>query len=563
MEKLLRLSSDQCVLLAVHYATGAKISTLQLLRTVRSDTLTTELTLRILVSYLPENLEPVNYVDFIASLITKRESQQLTEKEALSNEAVAIDVKPADELTPSQARKSVKKLHLLPLQQQCLADEDGSTDLVTRFIIQRVHRIEAETGLLDLVPELVIPFIERSDYLRTWFVSTVLPLLRLSYEFYPSSISRHDVDQGDTPSVQALEDMSEEQAVDVLLSRALLDQSSFEELEQGYNIRRDLRCLVGPWVYGENQRKRRKLRKSRKKSSPTVNSETPILSVEDESKESPDPAKRSDWIYAFKWLVHLSKINLSAISYLVQNWDGPADVDLGGYVPKRGIFEEKKLSYINQEYAKTALACIFMASNGSEDTITAAHGLLTRVASSIGYDPVPDLSTSTKILPRATNESLSELGITASALESEVLVKQESPLTVVDQKMFCLLICLIFSAHICGSLNYVRAIRDITAILFFATEEEQVAILQQILQGLVTGRQRTADEWDEIRGQIIWLWSWDNLDYTNGQNHGRGVLGKLSKNKVGTEVLKALLITSCKLVFNLRSKLAFIVILFL
>ena len=560
MEKLLRLSSDQCVLLAVHYATGAKISTLQVLRSVRPDVLTTELTLRILVSYLPENLEPINYVNFIASLTTEKDSQHLTEKDALTDEAVTIDVKPVDELTPSQARKSLKKLHLLPLQQQCLADEDGSADLVTRFIIQRVHRIEVETGLLDLVPELVVPFIDRSDYLRTWFVSTVLPLLRLNYEFYPSPISRQRTDQSDTPSVKALEDMGEEQAVDVLLSRALLDQSSFEELEQGYNIRRDLRCLVGPWVYGENQRKRRKVRESRKKSS-ISNNETTRQSV-DEIKGSPDLAKRSDWIYAFKWLVHLSKINLSAISCLVQNWDGPVDVDLGGYVPNQGIIE-KKLSYINQEYAKTTLACIFMASNGSEGNIIAAHSLLTRVASFVEYDPVPSLSTSVRALPRVANMLLPEISITASALDSEVLVNLESPLTVVDQKTFFLSMNFIFSAHLCGSLNYVRAIRDITAIYFFAKEEEQMAILQQILQGLVTGRQRTSDEWDEIRGQIIWLWSWDDMRYTDGQHCGRGVLGKLPKKKVGTEILKALLVTSCKFEFDLKSKLAFVITLFL
>lgn len=549
MEKLLHLSSDQCILLAVHYATSAKISTLQLLRSLRRDVLTIELILRILVSYLPENLEPANYVDFIASLTPERDSQQIAEKDALNDEAVAVDVKPVDELSPSQARKSVKKLHLLPLQQQCLADGDDSADLVTRFIIQRVHRIEAETGLLDLVPELVVPFIDRSDYLRTWFVSTVLPLLRLNYELYPGSFSRHNTDQDDTPSVEALEGMAEEQAVDALLSHALLDQSSFEELEQGNNIHRDLRCLVGPWVYGENQRKRRKLKMSREKSSSIVENKTTTLSVEDESKESPDHAEKSDWIYAFKWLVHLSKINLSAISYLVQNWDGPVDVDLGGYVPNHGIFE-KKLSYINQKYAKTALACIFIARDGSEDTIAAAHSLLTRIASLIKYGPVPNLSTNVRSLPRAANDPLEEFSITASALDSDVLVNLKSPLTIWDQDVFSLTINFIFSAYVCGFLKYARATRDITAIYFCAKEAEQMTILQEILQGLITGKQRTAEEWDEIRGQIIWLWSWDNMKYKDGQHYGQGVLGKLSMKTVGTEILKALLATTCKFDFN-------------
>ena len=548
----MNLSSDKCILLAVYNTTAAKISTLQTLRISRPDVLTVELTLRVLVSYLPENLEPINYVPFIASLLTEARLQQSAEKNEHNGEAVAIDFKAVENLTPNQARKSVKKLHLLPLQQQCLAKEDGAMDLITRFIIQRVHRIEAETGLLDLVPELVIPFIDRSDYLRTWFVSTILPLLRLNYEYYPEITSHQGTDQNNMPTVEVLENLGEEQAVDLLLSRALLGQSGFEDSEQGRNIRRDLRCLVGPWVYGENQRKRRKMRSSRKESSSILRNEITSASIMDESEESSKSIRKSDWIYAFKWLVHLSRINLSAISYLVHNWDGPADVDFGGYLSNTTYLEEEKLGFLKEKYAETALACVFMASSGSEETIAAAHGLLTQVAKLLNYDPIPDLSRSVNRLPRALDKFLSDSTVTTLALQSEVLVNLESPLAVVDQNILSLIVSLVFSAYICSSLNFIRAVRDITAIYFFAKEEDQMAILQQMLQSLVTGRQRNVNEWDDIRGQIIWLWSWDNVRYADGQYYGQGIFGKLSKKIVGTEILKALLTTCCKLVFQLK-----------
>ena len=546
MDKLSNLSADQCILLAICYTAAAQISTLQSLKTCRPDVLTVELTLRILVSYLPENLEPNNYVGFIAFLSDEAHLQRTKDKNVQDDEALAVESKPVERLTPNQARKAVKKLHLLPLEQQCLAKEDGSLDLITRFIIQRVHRIESETGLLDLVPELVIPFLDRSDYLRTWFVSTVLPLLRLSYEFYPDTTSHQNTDQNDLPTVSALEHLDGERAVDLLLSRALSGQPGFEDTEHGHNIRRDLRCLVGPWVYGENQRKRRKINSSREQSYSIIKNEATSALVTDKREEDSESITKSDWIYAFKWLIHLSKINLPATSYLVQNWEGPLDVDFGGYVSDLTYREEDKLGFVKTKYAETALACIFMASSGSEDTIAAAHGLLAGVAKLLNYDPVPALSWSFQ-LPPATDKFLSNFKFTTSALQTEMLVSLESPLVVVNQDSFTLAVNLVFSTHICRLMNFVRAVRDITAIYLFAKESDQITILQQIFQGLITGKQRSADEWDEIRGQIIWLWCWDNVTYTDGQYYGQGILGKVFKRLVGTEILKALLTTCCKL----------------
>jgi hypothetical protein len=170
-------TSAKALLLAVQLATKADIPTL---RTVVSrHRIRVELVLRILLSYLPESLDASEYVPFLKDLISENILDINDSKSAAENSTAALD-----ELSEEEARRKVKKLHLLPL---AYTDAPADAPPIVLFLIHRALRVDESTGLLSQIPELVTPFLHHSPYLRAWTISSVLPLLRMNYEYYPEN----------------------------------------------------------------------------------------------------------------------------------------------------------------------------------------------------------------------------------------------------------------------------------------------------------------------------------------------------------------------------------------
>ena len=560
LKKFADLTSEQCILIAVQLASTTKLNNLRKVITIRPDIFNTEFTLRILLSYLPENLEPTQYVKLIASLATQDALKRYTDdNQDIVQELLNTEAKTVAELSPKQARKRVKRLYIIPLEQQrSIEVANGSEDLITRFLIQRVHRIEAETGLLDLVPGLIVPFIDRSEYLKTWFISSVLPLLRLNYEYYPLSSVQTTVAEDASPTTAGFENMGEAQAVDLLLSRSLSEESGSREIKEGNLIGRDLRCLVGPWVYGEGQRKRRKIWRSHTRPTSNIKHELAVQDAEEGSDQFTQREKRSDWNYAFKWLIMLAKTDLPAVFEAVREWNGPEDVDLGEYAASKLYTQKNKLQLLRQKYIEVSLASICMATSTSKDTVACAHGLLMRVTTMLDYDPVPGLSADIRNLPSAQGENVEELVISPVDLQAETLLAMESSLNVAKKHVITFLVNIIFSANIFTLLNHAMSIRGAVALHSFAAEKEQLSVLQQVLQSLAQGKQRTADEWDDVRAYVTWLWSWNSIKYGREQYHGGGVLGKISREELGIQILKILLSVSCKFTVYCRYGVDFV-----
>jgi hypothetical protein len=176
LQKLQKLSEAHVVLLAIEYATEANMAALSALTALRDSDLPLELVLSILLTYLPEGADPSAYISYLNKVATDARSPG-------DNPSASLDTSTVDTLSNSQAKRRRRSLELLPLAHALYAAEPAC-DALTHFLIHRAHRIDAQTGLLDLVPQLVAPFLAHSEYLRTWFIATVLPLLRLSYEYY-------------------------------------------------------------------------------------------------------------------------------------------------------------------------------------------------------------------------------------------------------------------------------------------------------------------------------------------------------------------------------------------
>ena len=235
LQKLSRLSGPHCVLLAVHYATHANVPALQALTALRDGDLPLELSLSILLHYLPEEHDPAAYYDYLAGLATGSPAPG-------DSPADVLDVAPVEQLSDARAKKRRHTLALPPVIHPLYAAA-SDIDLFTHFLIHRSHRIDTQTGLLDLVPRLVVPFLDHSEYLRTWFISTALPLLRLSYEYYP---------QLPAPTLDEFAALTGQRAIHLQLSNVL--NASGDNI---HNVARDLKGVVAPWLCGAHDRKQR------------------------------------------------------------------------------------------------------------------------------------------------------------------------------------------------------------------------------------------------------------------------------------------------------------------
>lgn len=180
MAVLAGLSGAHAILLASHLCACGQVAALPRLQAQFPGYLPLERVLRLLLTFLPESIEPHYYTPMVQELVDASSSfSALSEGD--------IDLSSVKDLSEAAARKRVRKLRLLPLKYRD-DDSDDTTDPLAQFLIHRAHRIDAETSLQPFILELILPFYERSPVLRTWLISTLIPLLRLNYEYYPTKM---------------------------------------------------------------------------------------------------------------------------------------------------------------------------------------------------------------------------------------------------------------------------------------------------------------------------------------------------------------------------------------
>ena len=347
LQTLQKLSGPHSVLLAVQYASASNITALRALTTLRDADLPLELVLSILLTFLPEEADPSSYLEYLHELASNSRTPG-------EDPAAALDISSVEELSHSRAKKRRRALELLPVVYPLYAAET-ELDLLTHFLIHRAHRIDSQTGLLDVIPRLIVPFLGHSEYLRTWFISTTLPLLRLSYEYYPQTA---------TLSLDEFAQLKGKRAIDYQLSN--VRHASGVDTR---NVARDLKGVIAPWMCGSTDRKRRKLTSEGRRASIT----------RDQTQES------DDWDCLFQWLLHTSKDHLALVTTAITGWDGPEDMDLGGYEEGRDYVNDQQQRQLEMRYAQTALACLYLVHKSDIDSLRTAHSLLVRVCDLLSY----------------------------------------------------------------------------------------------------------------------------------------------------------------------------------
>ncbi|KAF9741699.1 hypothetical protein PMIN02_000634 [Paraphaeosphaeria minitans] len=504
LQELENLSAPHCVLLAVHYANESNLAALRALTALRDTDFDVELAFRILLTHLPESVPPVEYIGYLDELASDNRTPG-------DDPAAALDIAPVEELTKSDARKKRRKLELLPLVHP-LYKSETDLDLLTHFLIHRAHRIDAQTGLPSAIPELVAPFIGHSEYLRTWLISTALPLLRLMYEYYPESPA---------PSLDDFARLTGRRAIDLQLANLRRVNAGTRE---GGHAARDLRGVVGPWICGATERKRRKLSPDDRSASIT---ETPA--------QEPD-----DWEALFGWLVDTSKADFALVSSAITEWDGPEDLDLGGFEEGRDYVDDDSQRKLERRYAQTALACLYLLDSNHTDTLQTAHGLLSRISDLLGLEPPPDLTVTVEALPSCTADMPILQDLKASNLLEENITRTDNPLTEAKQDAVHLVELLIFSTFVLSSLQQPFSLRHVSRMFLRNDQSEQTSLLHKIVHTLSTSTKLDGEQWRSNRSRLLWLWNWGSNQAGNDR-HAQGILGHIDSNTIETEILKGLL----------------------
>src|SRR5947207_5238178 len=168
------LSAAHVVLLATQLCSDASIDAFRALRSHYSEVFSAEVFYRIILTFLPEETDPAIYVPVLRDLLNGN-----------GNFSTDFDISSVLALSESSAQAQVQKLHfqrILPSDSRSNAERD----LLSNFLVQRAHQIDASTNDLLAILQLLEPFVDdHSESLRKWLISILLPLLRKDYEYYP------------------------------------------------------------------------------------------------------------------------------------------------------------------------------------------------------------------------------------------------------------------------------------------------------------------------------------------------------------------------------------------
>ncbi|TDZ28725.1 Protein transport protein sec39 [Colletotrichum spinosum] len=489
------LPPPKLVLLAVHLAINADIDNLASLTSRYPTVLRKDLVLRILLMYLPETVNSSDYVLFI---------EELSTGEIADRQAGDIDCTIVESLSDEDAIKRVRKLRLSPLAWD-YAPFDTDGDPITLFLLRRAHRVDEEAGLLTQVPDLLRPFLQYAPDIRAWTVSTVLPLIRRNYDYYPTD--------GAPCTLAEFQSLPDVTAVSALLSQTGRRPGDY------HLIGRDLRGLLMPWLHSN----------ARWRQGTTGSHDEPPV-------EGP---YCQGWERALEWLLAQSGSNWRAAVAAVEQWGGAVDVDLGAY--DAVWLSEEQQQYLDRRYARAVLACAYLVPEATEEALEGAHQMLRKVIDLLGKDDTLSLRKAASSLPAISGLDGGDImSPRNTAFMRDDLLRQSNPLTTPSTKSTHLLHGLISSAFILTSHGLPCSVKKAGDLAFVQDEQEQKTEAIKLVHAISEQAPRHEDKfWIEARCQLLWLRSWGQDSSSDAPLVG--IFAKVKAEVIETEVLKSLL----------------------
>jgi len=504
------LTAPKVVLVAAQLAAKGNIDGLATLAAHHGTVLRKQLLLRILLTYLPGNLRTADYL----SLVREIEAGEYTQLQPGD-----VDCSAVEHLSDEAATKRVRKLRLrqLILSETLLADgQEEDDDPLTSFLIQRAYSVDDGAGLLSELPELILPFLDHSRYLQTWMISTLLPFYRRNIDYYPDSPMSY--------SLSAFEQLPDRFAVIQLLSET---GRSDHDLS---TVGRDLRGLIGPWLHNERRWPRRKNPQDQTGGGTRDKNQTTVHMC-------------PGFEQVLQWLTTQAATSWKVAVNAVEQWDGPGDADLGGY--GNSWLEDTEQEYLEERYARAALASAYLIPEASTDAITGAYNITSKIMSLMDLDQAPPLQTAAAVLAPVPSLGSREIlsAKNATYLRNDML-DESNTLTTPHAEATRLLSALALSAFLLTKGGNPCTIRRAGELILLRDERDQKAEFAKLIHAISHNSPKNDDKyWIRARNEILWLRDWgaeeDGVSSPSQQCHG--VFGQVRKDFLETELLKALL----------------------
>lgn len=488
------LSAAKILLLAVNFAAHSNIDNLGLLAHQYSHVLTQRLLLRILLSYLPETINPTEYIPLLQYIsIDKR-------IDFVSLEQGGIDYTSIEQLTDEGAEKKVRKLHLRQLH-----NIDGSTpkddDDIISFLKQRVYRIDSQTGLLSFIPTLLAPFVNRSDSFCLWVISTVEPFVKRYSTFYTNDPDRI--------LLEDFEKLSDGAALTTLLGKTAQTEHPNDGCRDVYN-------LVLPWISNKER-----------------------WTGLGGSSTSNEAVNCVAWRHFLELMLTWNLRSWSTTVNLVEHWNGSRSVELSNI--SSSSLDEAQYNFLDNAWDQAIITCVYNMSNTGPEAIHQAYSICTKMLQSRGISPPSELelylSSSEKLAP-------ADIGVLTDTKLSSFLrnhsLDAKNILTTPTSQSLSLLSNLIGSTYICNRFGLGLTVRHVADLVLSQDLREQKALLSKLIRGLCSQPLHDDDSgWLQARTSFLWLRHW-NINKRNDVK-GQGLLGAVGALEIESEILKSLL----------------------
>jgi hypothetical protein len=472
------MGDAQVILLAVQLASDTELERLHQLAARRPDVITASVLYRVLLSCLPVDAPLPQLIQLLRSL----HSHSL-EPESYDT---PIDLSLMQDLSASDVKRRISSLRFVKAPQV-------SANPLTCFLVARALQIEAENRDLLFILHLMEPFIDQDEYLRSWVCSRLLPLLRLQYEYYPG--------EGEFPTLHDMEQIQGSSGV-----RRLLRYTS------SANPARDIRGVVAPWIYGDNAAKRRKTHGG-------YNS------------------RSTGWADVNEWILDSSVHDLLLASTAVSEWDGPRDIDLGGYDGDKSEYNSSDDEEDQRRYQQTALAIIYASEDTTQDSIATSVIVLERAANLADLLP-PDRSKAMPLLEELPPELASVTRV--SLLHSELL-KPDNVLTRPSSSAVSFAEALLASVSLLKVFKVDMSVRAAAELCLHGSEEQQRRELHRVLQQ-IPRMTNTNIDWRSVQSRLLYLGSWTGSHEDHTAPHG--LLWKVQTSVIHEELFKTMLVAN-------------------
>jgi hypothetical protein len=260
------------------------------------------------------------------------------------------------------------------------------------------------------------------------------------------------------------------------------------------------------------------------------------------------------WEVVFKWLIEKASSSWMTAVRVVEQWDGPDDVDLGGHVSGTGWMDEDNQQHLEVLYARSVLASAYSICDSSPQALIGVGRMLLRLVSLLDRERIPTLEQAAALLQPVPDLEKSLLSTQASAHLRNDLLKDSNLLTTPSEPAIHLAHALATSALIFVRIGVTASVRSVGELALLQDQTEQRIEFLKFIARATEHMKQDDKYWIRIRNEVLWLrdWGMTNSSGTSGTSKaGRGPFGKLSTEFLEKHILEALLNTSRRFITSI------------